>query len=69
MAPMARNMMLKKETPKMARDPVAVLSIPLKRDPMIKDMMTTWINLCTTTQIWPYMTRDATSCAKRSNNP
>ena len=51
MAPMARNMMLKKETPKMARDPVAVLSIPLKRDPMIRDMITTWINLCKTKHI------------------
>lgn len=41
MAPMARNMMLKKETPKMARDPVAVLSIPPNKDPIISDMMTT----------------------------
>ena len=41
MAPMARNMMLKKETPKMARDPMAVLSIPPNKDPIISDMMTT----------------------------
>lgn len=68
MAPMARNMMLKKETPKMARDPVAVLSIPLNRDPMIRDMMTTWINLCTTTQTCPYMTDDEIHI-RCSNNP
>lgn len=59
MAPMARNMMLKKETPKMARDPVAVLSIPPNRDPMIRDMMTTWINLSTTKQICQYMPHNA----------
>lgn len=41
MAPMARNMMLRKDTPKMAREPVAVLSIPLNRDPMMRDMTTT----------------------------
>ena len=41
MAPMARNMMLRKDTPKMARDPVAVLSIPLNREPMMRDMITT----------------------------
>ena len=40
-APMARNMMLRKDTPKMARDPVAVLSIPLNREPMMRDMITT----------------------------
>ncbi len=29
----------------MARDPVAVFWIPENRDPMINDMMTTWISL------------------------
>ena len=50
MAPMAKNMMLRKETPKMAREPVAVFWMPENRDPMIKDMITTWISLqrCTT---------------------
>ncbi len=42
---MARNMMLRKDTPKMARDPVAVFWIPENRDPMISDMITTWISL------------------------
>ncbi len=37
--------MLRKDTPKMARDPVAVFWIPENRDPMISDMMTTWISL------------------------
>ena len=37
--------MLRKETPKMARDPVAVFWIPENREPMISDMMTTWISL------------------------
>ena len=59
MAPMARNMMLKKETPKMARDPVAVLSIPLKRDPMIRDTMTTCINLCRSQHICQYKPHNA----------
>ena len=59
MAPMARNMMLKKETPKMARDPVAVLSIPLNKDPMIRDMMTTCINLCRSKHICQYQPHNA----------
>ena len=59
MAPMARNMMLKKETPKMARDPVAVLSIPLNRDPMIRDIMTTCINLCRSKHICQYQPHNA----------
>jgi hypothetical protein len=37
--------MLRKDTPKMARDPVAVFWIPENRDPMINDMITTWISL------------------------
>ena len=45
MAPMARNMMLRKDTPKMDREPVAVFLMPENNDPMTKDMMTTWISL------------------------
>lgn len=45
MAPMARNMMLRKDTPKMARDPVAVFWMPENKEPMMRDMITTWISL------------------------
>lgn len=45
MAPMARNMMLRKDTPKMDREPVAVFLMPENSDPMTRDMMTTWISL------------------------
>lgn len=47
-APIARNMMLKKDTPKNDRAPVAVLAILANRDPMMRDMMTTWISLAMT---------------------
>lgn len=45
MAPMARNMILRKDTPKMAREPVAVFLMPENKEPMIRDMITTWISL------------------------
>lgn len=38
-------MMLRNDTPKKDRAPVVVLSIPENRDPMMRDMMTTWISL------------------------
>ena len=44
-APIARNMMLRKDTPKMAREPSEVLAMPEKSDPMISDMITTWMSL------------------------
>ena len=45
---MARNMILRKDTPKKDRAPVVVLSSPENRDPMMRDMMTTWISLAMT---------------------
>lgn len=38
---MAKNMMLRKDTPKNDLAPVDVLALPEKRDPMIRDMMMT----------------------------